>query len=60
MQRLHFYFYGDITLKYYWLYSYFQLVKRQRAAIINLETPLFLTTPLVETAEVCLLIDFDV
>lgn len=60
MQRLHFYFYGDITLKYYWLYSYFQLVKRQRAAKINLETPLFLTTPRVETAEVCLLIDFDV
>lgn len=52
MQRMNFYFYSDMTLKYYWLYSYFQLVKKQRSLQNEPKTPFFLTTPRIEASSV--------
>ena len=56
MQRIHFYFYNEIALKYYWLYSYFQLVKKQRALQGENAPPFFLTIPFVQVVEVVLIV----
>ena len=52
LQRLYFYFYNDTTLRYYWLYSYFQLVRKMRESRERNPVPLFLTMPHAETMEV--------
>ena len=52
LQRLYFYFYNDVTLKYYWLNSYFHIVKKMRETRATQTVPFFLTMPHMETIEV--------
>ena len=52
LQRLYFYFYNEISLKYYWLNRYFNNVAMMLNTTQSDEIPFFLITPVRTTIQV--------
>lgn len=53
LQQTYFYFYNELALRYFWLYTYFQFVKSARAALPEEpEIPFLLTLPHTQCLDV--------